>query len=99
MNMRKIEKKLPVFCPSCEAELNVHSLQCQSCNTSITGSFGLPLLLKLDPKDLDFIIQFIKCSGSLKIMASNLKLSYPTVRNMLDEIISKIENFNSESNV
>lgn len=85
-----MDKRLPIICPSCQSDLNVHSLHCNACATSINGSFGLPLFLKLDQKDQDFIIDFVKCSGSLKVMAQQLKLSYPTVRNMLDDLITQI---------
>ena len=44
----------------------------------------------MGPEDQDFILQFIKASGSLKEMAGILKVSYPTVRNRLDEIIDKL---------
>jgi hypothetical protein len=50
----------------------------------------LPWLLKLDQKEQDFIIEFVLSSGSLKVMAQKLKLSYPSVRNMLDELIKKV---------
>jgi hypothetical protein len=86
-----MDKKLPIICPSCQSELKVHSLQCGSCQTTISGSYELPVFLKLDQKEQDFIIEFVKSSGSLKIMAQQLKLSYPTVRNMLDELIHKID--------
>jgi hypothetical protein len=36
------------------------------------------------------VLEFIKASGSLKEMAKLLGLSYPTVRNRLDEIIERI---------
>jgi hypothetical protein len=88
-----MDKKLPIICPSCQSELKVHSLQCGSCQTTITGSYELPVFLKLDQKEQDFIIEFVKSSGSLKIMAQLLKLSYPTVRNMLDELINKMDEF------
>jgi hypothetical protein len=85
-----MKKKLPVICPSCQLELKVHSLQCGSCQTTISGSFDLPVFSKLEQKEQDFIIEFVKSSGSLKIMAQQLKLSYPTVRNMLDDLIQNI---------
>ncbi len=91
----KMNKKLPINCPSCESELNVHSLECPNCATSISGTFALPLFLKLDPKEQDLILEFVLSSGSLKEMAQKLKLSYPTVRNMLDELIQKITNLQS----
>lgn len=91
-----MNKKLPILCPSCNSELKVQSLQCDSCDTSINGLYDLPLLLKLEQKEQDFIIEFIQSSGSLKIMAQKLKLSYPTVRNMLDDLIQKIDNLKND---
>jgi hypothetical protein len=83
--------KLPIICPSCEAELKVQSLHCDSCQTNINGSFELPVFLKLDLKEQNFIMDFVQSSGSLKVMAQQLNMSYPTVRNMLDDLINKIE--------
>lgn len=91
-----MNKKLPILCPSCNSELKVKSLHCDSCDTTINGLYDLPLLLKLEQKELDFIHEFILSSGSLKVMAQKLKLSYPTVRNMLDDLIQKIKNLQNE---
>ena len=90
-----MNKKLPIVCPSCNSDLKVKSLHCDNCDTTISGQFELPVLIRLEAKEQDFILDFIQCSGSLKIMASKLGLSYPTVRNMLDDLISKIENLKS----
>ncbi|MCW3806480.1 DUF2089 family protein [Plebeiibacterium marinum] len=87
-----MDKKLPISCPSCSAGLKVKSLYCENCETTITGQFELPVLLRLEPREQNFILDFIQCSGSLKLMASKLNLSYPTVRNMLDDLIGKIKN-------
>jgi len=81
---------LPTICPSCHAQLKVKSLQCHDCCTEVNGLFDLPVFVLLSQKEQEFILKFIKYSGSLKEMANDLKLSYPTVRNMLDEIIEKI---------
>jgi hypothetical protein len=51
------------------------------------------MLLLLSSEEQDFILSFVKLSGSLKEMANQLKLSYPTVRNRLNEIITKIESY------
>lgn len=90
-----MEKKLPIICPSCNSDLKVQSLHCEQCDTTIGGKFELPILLRLETKEQDFILDFVKSSGSLKVMASKLNLSYPTVRNMLDDLISKIEKLKS----
>ena len=89
--MKGAPKTLPHDCPSCGSPLHVTTLACATCETIISGSFELPLLAKLSGDELKFIIDFVKCSGSLKIMANQMGLSYPTVRNRLDEIISIIK--------
>lgn len=90
-------KKLPVACPSCTAALVVSQLSCSNCDTQISGSYSLPVLLQLPDEDQDFIFQFILTSGSLKQMASKMGKSYPTVRNKLDDIIELIEKIKEDS--
>lgn len=84
---------LPTFCPSCHAHLKVKSLKCENCETEVTGLYPLPVLASLPDDDQQFILRFVKNSGSLKEMAQELKLSYPTVRNMLNDIIKKIDDY------
>jgi len=80
-------KLLPTACPACNSQLKAKSLICTHCNTEIQGEYELPAMVRLSPDDQSFILEFIKSSGSLKEMARLLRLSYPTVRNRLDEII------------
>lgn len=82
--------KLPVQCPGCNAPLQVSKLCCKQCNTEVCGSFKLPPLIRLSEKEQNFVIDFIKAGGSLKEMAKTLNLSYPTVRNLLDDLIEKL---------
>jgi hypothetical protein len=70
--------------------LKVKSLRCEQCGTEVTGLYELPLLARLKPEEQDFIVRFMKCSGSLKDMAKQFGLSYPTVRNMLDDLIERM---------
>ena len=86
-----MDKKLPVTCPACGDELRVKTLHCESCETTVNGMYNLPLLASLEDEDQSFVVDFIKSSGNLKIMAKNLGLSYPTVRNLLDKIIGRIK--------
>ncbi len=83
--------KLPLLCPSCENTLKVKLLHCENCHTEVSGLFPLPLIARLTADDQKFILDFVKASGSLKLMAQTMKLSYPTVRNRLDDIIQRIE--------
>jgi hypothetical protein len=66
-------------------------LSCRSCDTSLEGKFEIPTLLQLAPDDLTFVTAFVRSSGSLKAMAQLLGVSYPTVRNRLDEILQKLD--------
>ncbi len=85
-----MKKKLPFSCPSCSSELSVQSLSCSNCDTIVSGKFSLPVLCQLNEDDQVFVLDFIKSSGSLKLMAEKLKLSYPSVRNKLDDIIEHL---------
>lgn len=91
-------KKIPQMCPSCSHRLCVKSLHCASCGTTVDGMFSLPVLASLQEADQLFILAFVKSSGSLKEMSKHLNLSYPTVRNMLDDIINRIKNLEHENN-
>ena len=82
---------MPISCPSCSGRLAVKRLRCEKCETEIEGIYPLPPLAELETDDQQFILEFIKASGSLKEMANLLKVSYPTVRNRLDEIIEKLK--------
>lgn len=84
-------KKLPTNCPSCGEELAVKRLCCAGCETEVEGLYELPPLSSLPTADRDFVLQFIKVSGSLKEMAKLLGVSYPTVRNRLDEVIGRLK--------
>jgi hypothetical protein len=84
-------RNLPTACPSCCGKLAVKRLRCERCETEVEGLYSLPVLTSLAQDDQEFILEFIKASGSLKEMASILKVSYPTVRNRLDEVIAKLK--------
>lgn len=45
----------------------------------------------LDDEDVQFIKRFILASGSLKDVANQYEVTYPTIRLKLDRIIQKIE--------
>lgn len=83
--------KLPIFCPSCENSLKVSQMKCPSCATEVNGIYDLPLYLQLSREEQDFILEFFLSSGSIKEMAKQAELSYPTMRNKMDDLIEKIQ--------
>ena len=44
----------------------------------------------LPEEDLDFVVQFVLASGSLKEMAMLHQVSYPTIRATLDRVIANL---------
>ena len=50
----------------------------------------LPALSRLGSEDQQFALAFILRSGSLKEMARLYGVSYPTVRNRLDDLIARL---------
>lgn len=88
--MSEVKKRLPLECPACNAPLKVGRMFCEQCDTEVCGHFELPLLARLSQKEQRFILDFVKTSGSLKDMAKNMGVGYPTVRNILDDLIEKL---------
>jgi len=94
--MNEIKKKIPLVCPSCDSTLQVAKMHCNACGTEVNGCYDLPLLARLPEKEQLFILEFVKSSGSLKDMARQLEISYPTIRNLLDDLIEKLKKMESQ---
>lgn len=77
-------------CPVCSHHLTIRSLQCQHCNTEINGFFQLSKFNYLTKDQLSFIEVFLKNRGNIKDCEKDLNLSYPTVRRLLDEVITSL---------
>jgi len=56
----------------------------------------MPLFLQLPVEEQNFIMDFFLSSGSIKEMAKQASLSYPTMRNRMDDLIEKIKALQSE---
>src|SRR5512137_2906285 len=74
-------------CPVCDGELTVTRLHCDTCDTVIEGRFANTSFAGLTPEQLDFIETFVRCEGKLTRVQDEMALSYPTVRNRLQEVI------------
>ena len=76
-------------CPVCEGDLVVTRLHCPQCDTTIEGFFR-PVedpFAVLNREQMDFLFSFIRCEGRFNRLEKELNLSYPTLRNRLDEIM------------
>lgn len=72
-------------------------LRCECCETEVGGRYPLPRLARLSTDEQAFLLAFVEASGSLKEMAKRLGVSYPTVRNRLNDIIATLESPEPES--
>jgi hypothetical protein len=71
----------------CGGEIAVTRIHCRECDSTIEGRFTAGPFAQLTPEQLDFIETFIRCEGKFNRMEDELKLSYPTLRNRLHELI------------
>lgn len=94
-NEMNLKKTLPICCPSCGDRLRVRRLSCPACETQIEGDYPLPPFVLLPVEEQRFLLDFVKCGGSLKEMAAQRGVSYPTVRNRLDELIEHLKQLES----
>ena len=74
-------------CPVCDSELTVTRLHCETCDTAIEGRFANSAFAGITPEQMDFIETFVRCEGKLTRVQEEMALSYPTVRNRLQEVI------------
>ncbi len=81
---------IPGQCPICHGDLFVERLTCTQCGTTINGNFTLQRLARLTAEQWLFVELFIRCEGKLNRMQEELDLSYPTIRNRLNEVIEAL---------
>lgn len=55
-------------------------------------------LINLEIEDINFIKNFVKCSGSLKDLSKIYDITYPTMRIRLDKLIEKIDLYEKTEN-
>jgi hypothetical protein len=60
---------------------------CRNCGTALEGRFSLGRLFELTPEQRHFVEIFVRCEGKLNRVQEELGLSYPTVRNRLEDVI------------
>jgi Uncharacterized protein conserved in bacteria len=82
--------KPPARCAVCGEELNVTRLACPKCGSEISGSFSACRYCALDDRLGLFLETFLKCRGNIKEIEKRLSVSYPTVKNMQDELLKTL---------
>lgn len=85
-----MRKEVIGTCPVCQNSLLATRLSCNVCHTEITGEFELSRFSYLNKEELNFIETFIRVYGNIKEMEKELDISYPTVKKMLEQVVSKM---------
>jgi len=73
-------------CPVCDSNTEVTKISCNKCGTTIEGHFEMCKFCRLTPEQKSFIDAFIKCRGNIKEVEKELGISYPTVKNRLEDV-------------
>lgn len=73
-------------CPVCGGNTQVTGIVCTDCDTKIEGRFQMCRFCRLTGDQKSFLEAFIKCRGNIKEVEKELGISYPTVRNKLEDV-------------
>jgi hypothetical protein len=84
------ERPIGNGCPYCQALMAVTRMTCGHCRVSIEAEFPPVRLGNLPIEHQRFIEMFVLASGSLKQIAEQTGVSYPTVRSRLDKVIEAL---------
>jgi hypothetical protein len=83
-----METTIPdAVCPYCQQAMTVSRMTCHACEVSVEATFPTARLANLPVEHQRFIEIFVLASGSLKEIAEQTGVSYPTVRSRLDKVI------------
>ena len=77
-------------CPICHSPVRVIRYHCDSCGTTVEGSFE-PVkdpFSRLSDDQRHFMLTFVRSEGRLNRMEEILGISYPTLKNRLNELIT-----------
>lgn len=85
-----MKKEVLGLCPVCGARLEVTNLHCSECDIDIKGHFDLCKFCYLTKEQREFLEVFIKCRGNIKDVERELGISYPTVKNRLENVIATL---------
>jgi hypothetical protein len=84
------DKSIGNECPYCGSAMTVSKMTCHRCGVGIEGPFPLPRLAALPIEHQRFIEMFVLADGSLKAIAEQTGVSYPTVRSRLDKVVEAL---------
>lgn len=74
-------------CPICSSELSITRLVCRGCGTAIEGEFSVGRFGRLTRDQMGLLESFLRARGNAKELERELKVSYPTVRARIEEMV------------
>lgn len=80
----------PHLCPTCGSGLEPRELACPVCETVVRGRWAANPFSRLTPDQQTFLTLFVRSRGNLSDVERTLRVSYPTVRAKLEEIIAAL---------
>lgn len=78
-------------CPICEGPLTISALSCTCCGLELKNDFGMSQFDRLSSEQYTLLISFLKSRGNLKEVQADLKMSFPTVKKRLDELLTALK--------
>ncbi|MEX2536378.1 MAG: DUF2089 domain-containing protein [Trueperaceae bacterium] len=86
--MAPAKHTMPTHCPVSGEPLEVTRLHCPQSGVTIEGRFQPNEFSLLPAENLEFLRLFVKVRGNLKEVERILGLSYPTIRQRFDALVS-----------
>ncbi len=83
--------RLPAFDPISGASFYISELTSEDGEISVRGKFAVPRFARLTEEQSKFLETFLRCRGVLSSVEKELGVSYPTVRNRLDQLLQALE--------
>lgn len=76
-------------CPICGEKVQITQFYCSTCESTVSGSFEFAKdpFAKLNPEQLNFLLAFVRAEGRLNKLEEILGLSYPTLKNRLNDVV------------
>ena len=81
---------IPGRCPSCGSGMVAPIAHCESCGVEVAGRFAPCPVCRLEGEDRRLFDLFLATRGNLKRIERELGLSYPTVRQRVDDLLRRV---------
>ncbi len=74
-------------CPACNSKLQIVTLKCKNCGLELHNEFEPNIYETLNSEQYGFLISFLKNRGNMKMLQSELNISYPYAKKKLEELL------------